>query len=118
MAWVIIERSSSALELSVQTLQNRLGNSTLVVQILAQPSDNLQLLLDRQAIDGGLNHISNGSFVHGNKAMVVHVRKEAHDELAVHPIGDTAMTRDRFTKIFNFKGSLKPGSEEATERSD
>ena len=67
---------------------------SLVVQILAQATDNLKLFFNSQAVNGGLNDIPNTGLVHGNEAVIVHVGEESHNELAVHPVCDTTMARD------------------------
>lgn len=50
--------------------------------------------------------------------MVVHVREEAHDELAVHAVSDATVTRDRLAEVLNLEGTLKTGGEEAAKGSN
>lgn len=91
---------------------------SLVVQILAQTTDNLKLFFDSQTVNGGLNDIPNTGLVHGNEAVVVHVGEESHDELAVHTVRNTTVARDRLAKVLDLERALKSGSEESTERRD
>lgn len=91
---------------------------SLVVQILAQATDNLKLFLDSQTINGGLDDVPNTGLVHGNEAVVVHVGEESHDELAVHTVRNTTVARDRFAEVLDLESALKSGSEESTERRD
>jgi hypothetical protein len=50
--------------------------------------------------------------------LVVHVGKETHDELAVHTVGHTTMSRNGVTKVLDVEGTLQTRSEEATEGSN
>ena len=76
----------------------------LLMVVNSQPSrHNLQHLVE---IDLGLR----------NERVVVDVGEEAHDELAVHAIGNTAMARNRVAKVFDLERALKTRSKEATER--
>ena len=54
----------------------------------------------------------------GDEGVVVNVRKEPHDELAVHPVGDAAMAGDGVAEILDAKGALQAGCEEAAKGSD
>lgn len=93
-------------------------DSTLVVQVLAQTPDDLELLLHRQTVDGDLNYISDARLEHRDEAVVVHVREEAHDELAVHAVSDATVTRDRLAKVLDLESTLETGGEEAAKGSD
>lgn len=50
--------------------------------------------------------------------MVVHEREEAHDELAVHAIGDTAVAGDRLAEVLDLESALQTGCEETAKGSD
>lgn len=56
--------------------------------------------------------------MHGNKTLIIHKGKEAHDELAVHSIRDAAVTGDRFAEILDLEGSFQAGGKEAAKRRD
>ena len=56
--------------------------------------------------------------IDGNKTLVIHKGKQTHDELAIHSIGDTAVTGDRFSKVFDFKSPFKARGEEASKGGD
>lgn len=86
--------------------------------MLAQPFDYLDLLLRAQTGDGLLNHSADAGLVHRDEALVVHEGKEAHDELAIHAVSDAAVAGNRVAKVFDVKGALKAGGEEAAEGSD
>lgn len=53
-----------------------------------------------------------------NKCVEVHVGEETHDELTVHAISDTSVSRNRVAKVLDLEGTLKARSKETTERSD
>lgn len=93
-------------------------NGTLVVEVLAQAADNLELVFDCESVDGSLNDIADVCLVNGNKAVVVHVGKETHDELAVHAVSDTTVARNGLAKVLDAEGALQTGGEESTEGSD
>lgn len=90
-------------------------NSTLVVEVLAQAADNLELVLDCESIDGSLDDVADVRLVNGNEAVVVHVRKETHDELAVHAISDTTVARNGLAKVLDTKRALQTGGKESTK---
>lgn len=50
--------------------------------------------------------------------MIVHEGEESHDELAVHAVGDTAVTRDRFAKVFDLESTLQARRKESPEGSN
>ena len=53
-----------------------------------------------------------------DKGGVVHVAEEAHEELAVHSIGDAAVARYGLAKVFQFERPLEAAREESTKRRD
>lgn len=57
-------------------------------------------------------------FIHGNKTLVIHKGEQTHDELAIHAVGDAAMARDGFAKVFNFEGPFETRGEEAAKGGD
>lgn len=83
-----------------------------------QPPHDLDLLLARQAHHRGLNHIPDTRLVDGNKALIIHKREKAHDELAIHAVGDAAVAGDGFAKVFDLEGAFEAGGEEAAEGGD
>ena len=56
--------------------------------------------------------------VDGDESVVVHVGEETHDELAVHTVGDTAVTGNRVTKILDLESALQTRGEETSKGSD
>ena len=71
-----------------------------------------------QALNCRLNNISDTSFVHSNKALIVHESEETHDELAVHSVSDATVARNGFAEILDFEGPFETACEEAAEGSD
>lgn len=94
------------------------SNNALVDQVFAKALDQLHLLLRTQAGDGHLDNAAQRDLIHGNEAVVVHVRKETHNKLAVHPIGDTSMSRNRITEILNLERAFETRGKETTEWCD
>lgn len=94
------------------------GNHTLIEKVFADASHKLHLFLRTQSGDGSLDNTTEGNFVYGNKAVIVHICEEAHDELAVHTIRHSAVTGNRVAKILDLKGPLKAGGKESTEWSN
>lgn len=92
------------------------GNNALIVQVFAQPLDDFDLFFGGQADNGGFDDATNAGLVNSNKTLVVHVGKEAHDKLTVHPVGHASMTWDTVAKVLDLKGSLETRREESTER--
>ena len=88
----------------------------LVDKVSCEELDELDLLVGCQACDGSLKQIARGCLVHSDEALVVHESEEAHDELAVHAVGHSAVTRDRIAKVLDVERTLEAGGEEATER--
>ncbi len=86
------------------------------MEMLAYPLNQVHLFLERQAGDGRLNDPTQRHLIYCNKTMVIHVDEEAHDELAVHSIGHTAMAGNWVTKVFDLEGALETRGEEAAER--
>ena len=93
-------------------------HDSLVKEVLGQALDDLNLLLDCQACDGILNHASDRGLVLGDEALIIHEGEEAHDELAVHAVGDAAVAGDAVAKVLDLEGSLEAGGEEAAEGGD
>lgn len=48
--------------------------------------------------------------------MVVHVGKESHDELAIHPVCNATMAGNRLAKVLDLEGPLEARGKETTER--
>lgn len=57
-------------------------------------------------------------FIHGNKTLVIHKGKQTHDELAIHTVGDPAVSRDGFAKVFDFECPFETRGEEAAKGGD
>ena len=93
-------------------------HNALVIQILSQAPHHLDLLLDRQTGNGILNHASHRCLVHGDETLVVHEREEAHDELAIHPVGDSTVSGYAVAEVFDLECPFETGGEEAAEGGD
>lgn len=76
------------------------------------------MLINREAVDGRLDDVADIRLVDCDEAVEVHKGKEAHDELAIHTVRDTAMARDRLAEILDLERPLESGGEEPAERSD
>jgi hypothetical protein len=90
----------------------------LVRQVPSHVLHELNLLVHRQARDGELYHVTKLHLVDGDEGVVVDMREEAHDELAIHAVRHAAVTRDGLAKVLDLEGALEPRGEEATKRSD
>ena len=90
----------------------------MVDEVLAQDLDNLELLLVRQAGNGGLDDTADGRVVRCNEAAVVEKGNGAHDELAVEAIRRAAVAGDRVTKVFDLEGALEARRKETTKGRD
>ena len=101
-----------------KTLKQSICDHTLIHKMLCQPFDNLNLLVRREPLYRSLNHATYTGLVDGYEALIVHKRKKPHDELTVHTIGDSAMTRNRFSKIFDFESAFQTRSKETSKRGD
>lgn len=83
--------------------------------MLAQDLNNFHLLLVGKSSNGRLNHTADSCVVDSNKTRVVEECNGSHDELAVHAVSHTAMSRDGIAEVLDFECSLQPRGEEATE---
>lgn len=54
--------------------------------------------------------------MHSDETLVVHEGEKAHDELAVHTIGDATVSWDAVAKILNLECAFQTRGKEATER--
>jgi len=115
---IIVKPSSPSWELAFKTFKHLARHRIFIVQILGQPPDHVHLFLNGQACNGSFDNTSHACFVHGNEALVVHVGKETHDELAVHSVSDASMARNAVSKILDLERPLKAGGEEATKWCD
>jgi hypothetical protein len=86
--------------------------------MLADPLDQLDLLLWCQAYYNSFNHTSQADFVNSNEAVEVHVGEEAHDELTVHAVCDATVAGDRVTEVLDLEGAFQARGEEATKGRD
>lgn len=53
-----------------------------------------------------------------DESVIVRVNKDTHNQLTIHTINKTTMTRDQGTEIFNCIGAFETRGEETTEWSD
>jgi len=86
--------SLQCLELFSQVSQGWCGELPLVDEVLSEKLDKRNLLLGREASNGGLENRPRRCLVHSDEALVVHEGEEAHDELTVHAVGHTAVAGD------------------------
>jgi len=84
-----------------------LDGDTLTTEIVLEIVDQLQLLLDREAAHDCLEYRADGDVMFANKAAVVDVGKDAHQELAIHSVCHTTMSRNTVSKVLNIKGALE-----------
>lgn len=87
----------------------------MVAKIAAHALDELDLLVRWQSSYGQLQNVAQFGPVHGNESVVVHVSKEAHDELTVHSVRHAAVSRNRITEVLDLEATLETGCEKATE---
>ena len=82
--------------------------------IVNQPQELiLLLLLERQQLIEQLNRRRRP-----NKAENINIHKRSHDHLAVKPIHEPTMARNRVAKIFNLKRSLETTRKKSSKRPD
>jgi len=86
--------------------------------MLANPFNQLHLLEGSETCNGTLNYTSQRHFVDSDKAVIVHVRKETHDKLAIHTVGDPSMSWNTVPEILNLEGTFETGCEEPTKGGD
>ena len=79
----------------------------MVDEMSCEKLDELDLLFGCKASDGGLEHGARRSLVHSDEALVVHECEEAHDELTIHAVGHTTVTRDGVAKVLDVECSLQ-----------
>lgn len=90
----------------------------LVSEIETHALDELNLLISRQTSDGRLKDGAEVDLVQGDEGVVVHVRKEAHDKLAIHAVGNATVARNRVAKVLDLESTLQARGEEAAKGSD
>lgn len=88
----------------------------MVNEILGDEQQQLLMVVDGQPSRNNLQHLVEIDLGLRNERMVVDVGEEAHDELAVHAIGNTSMARDGVAKVLDLERALETRSKEATER--
>lgn len=86
--------------------------------MLAKPHDHVHLLLEREPRDGRLDDAADARLVHGDEALVVHEGERAHDELAVHAVGDAAVAGNGVAKVLDVEGALDARGKEAAKGRD
>ena len=110
--------SPPPLQLPTNPLNSTSSNNPLIHQMLAQSLDHLHLILRRQPRDRLLNHTPHRSLVDRNKTMIIHVCEKPHDELAVHPIRNPAVSWNRIAEVFDVECPFQAGREEAAKGGD
>ena len=90
----------------------------MVFKVFSQALHELHLFLQRQARDCKLHDITIVELVLGHEGLIIHKRKEAHDELAVHSIRHATVSWDGVAKVLDLESALEPGRKKAAEGSD
>jgi hypothetical protein len=93
-------------------------NNPLIDQMFPQPLDQFHLLLRTEAGDRHLDDTAQRNLIHSDEAVVVHICEETHDKLAVHPVGNTAMSGNRITEILDLERAFETGGKEPAEGCD
>lgn len=86
--------------------------------MLGEPLDHFNLLLGRETGDSGLDDGADAGLVDGDERLEIHKCKEAHDELAIHPIRHSAVSGYRVAKVLDVERALQTRGEETAERRD
>src|SRR5271156_4850110 len=94
------------------------AHNSLIIKILPQASNDIELLLDRQACDCCLDDGAHAGSIDSDEALIVHICEYSHNKLTVHAVRNTAMSRNTVAEILNLEGALEAGSEESTEGCD
>lgn len=84
-----------------------LRDSSLVVQIFAQPLHNLYLFFNGEPDNGCFDNATDGLMVDSDEALVVHVCEKPHDELAVHTVCHASMARNAVAEVFDLERSFE-----------
>lgn len=77
----------------------------------------LLLLLSGKRVDERVEQRLHLGHVVGHKRLVVQVREEAHEELAVHSVRDSSVSGDGISKVLDLEGSLESRGKEASKGS-
>ena len=86
--------------------------------MLAYSLHEFHLFFRAQSCDSRFNDTTQRHFVNGDEAVIVHIRKEAHNELAIHSIRNSTMTWNGVAEVLNLEGTLETRCEETTKRGD
>lgn len=96
-------------------VSGHVDRNTLAGKVSCQVPNELDLLFDGEPTGDRLKNGADCNPIFADQAGVIDVGEDAHQKLAVHSICHPPMSRDAMTKIFDVKGSLESGGEEATE---
>jgi len=99
-------------------VRGQIDGDTLARKIPRQIPDKLDLFFNCEATGDGLEDRANCHSVFADQAAIIDVGEDAHQELAIHSISHPPVSRNAVAKVLDVEGTLKPGSEEATERSN
>jgi uncharacterized protein YcfL len=82
---------------------------------MCQITYKLQLLVGCEAADDGLQNTSDSDLVYPDKAAVVNISEDAHEELAVHSVGHSTVARNTVTEVLDVESALETRREEPSE---
>lgn len=91
------------------------SKETLVLGPLEKLPHKLLLLLSGEGEHESVEQRLNLRHMVGHKGLVVQVREEAHEELAVHSVCDSSVAGNGVSKVLDLEGSLETGGEEASK---
>lgn len=89
----------------------------LVLGPLEKLAHKLLLLLSSEGEHESVEQRLHLGHVVGHKGLVVQVREEAHEELAVHSVRDSSVAGDGVSKVLDLERSLETRGEEASKGS-
>jgi hypothetical protein len=93
-------------------------DDVLIYQVPGENLHNLYLLFGGQSGDCRLKHAPDTCLVDSNETRIIHKGNGTHDELAIHSVRHTSVTRDRIAEVLDLKGAFEARGEEATEWCD
>lgn len=94
---------------------NRRIDRVVVSKVLGNEQQQLLMVVNGQPSRDNLQHLVKVDLGLRNERVVVDVGEEAHDELAVHAVGNTTVARDRVAKVLDLERALETRSEETTK---
>lgn len=105
-------------QILAQVLYYLVANFALVVEMLRQALHQHHLFLGREASNRCLQDTADTGLVLCNEALIVHEAEESHDELAVHAVRHSTMSRNRVSKVLDVERAFEAGCKESTKGRD